>query len=70
MPKRSLSGLLTILREHGVVKYKDEKLEIEFGPRAQLRDPMIETSQDSEEEKPAQKKTPEEIDEEILFYSA
>lgn len=69
MPKRSLSGLLTILREHGVAKFKDKNIEIEFGPRAILRVPMIDQSID-DLTKPEKQKTPEETDEDILFYSS
>jgi hypothetical protein len=68
MPKRSLSGLLTILREHGVAKYKDKTIEVEFGDRAFLRDPMVDLTPEKNE--PEIKKTPEVIDEEDLFYSS
>lgn len=74
--KVKLGELLKTLRENGVSKYRrtEDAIEVEFGPNAHLKQPMLDnTAIDfmpgaGSKEAPT---TPEETDDdELLFYSA
>jgi len=60
----SLQSLLLLLRQNGVKTFKDGAIEIEFGERASLENPMVEFELDEKAMQAAQH------DEEILHYSS
>jgi hypothetical protein len=65
----ALEQLLTQLRSHGVESFRYGALEVKFAERSGLKNPVLDNTESPADDS-KNTTTPEEVDEETLFYSS